>query len=312
MSHDERFKVLLREFLREFFELFFPDLIGQLDFANAVWLQQELIADPPTLEKRTIDLLVQIPLLPAAGAAAPPPQVVYIHIEVESADTVEPLRRRMYHYFDHLTHVLNLEVLPIAVYLRVGLEGRGIDAYEVRVLGRTPLRFEYDYVGLPALEGADYLTGGNVLGHALSALMAWPRADRPRAAVEALERIVTSTETPRRKLLLCDCVNVYAPLDADQRIELRNLLQEPQRTEVKMFGKTWHEEGLEEGIEKGLEKGIPQGQRALLLTLLETRFGSPISETARQRLDSWPADKLAELGRAMLAAQSLKEMGLED
>ena len=71
-----------------------------------------------------------------------------------------------------------------------------------------------------------------------------------------------------------------------------------------MLGKTWHEEGREEGI--------PQGQRALLLTLLETRFGSPISETATLRLGSWPADKLTELGRAMLAAQSLKELGLED
>ena len=57
MGHDERFKLLLREFLREFFELFFPDLVGRLDFAAAVWLQQEPITDPPAGEKRTIDLL---------------------------------------------------------------------------------------------------------------------------------------------------------------------------------------------------------------------------------------------------------------
>lgn len=307
VSHDERFKVLLREFLREFFELFFPDLVGQLDFANAVWLQQELIADPPTLEKRAIDLLVEIPLLPTAGGTEAPPQVVYIHIEVESADSVEPLRRRMYDYFNHLTHVRGLNVLPIAVYLRVGLEGRGVDAYEVHVLGRRPLRFEYDYVGLPGLKGEPYLAGGNVLGQALSALMNWPRAERPRAAVEALERIVGSAETPRRKLLLCDCVNSYAPLDDNQRVALSQLLQEPQRTEVKMFGKTWHEEGMEIGI----ERGIPQGQRSLLLTILEARFG-PLSETARQRLDAWPADRLAELGRAQVSAQSLAELGLED
>jgi hypothetical protein len=46
VGHDERFKLLLREFLREFFELFFPDLVGLLDFAAAVWLQQELITGP--------------------------------------------------------------------------------------------------------------------------------------------------------------------------------------------------------------------------------------------------------------------------
>ena len=59
--------------------------------------------------------------------------MVLIHIEVESADTVEPLRRRMYEYFHHLTHVLGHDVLPVAVYLRVGLQGRGLDRYEVEV-----------------------------------------------------------------------------------------------------------------------------------------------------------------------------------
>jgi len=301
MNHDERFKVLLREFLREFFELFLPELVSQLDFANAVWLQQELIADPPSGEKRTVDLLVQIPLLAPAGAAAN--QVVYIHIEVESDDTVEPLRKRMYEYYHHLTHVLNLNVLPVAVYLRVGLEGRGIDTYQVEILGRRPLRFEYDYVGLPGLEGANYLSGTNVFGQTLSALMRWPRQERPEAAIEALARIVASNETTRRKTLLCECVNNYAPLDDRQRVELRSLLRDPKRREVQMFGNLW--------TELGIEEGVPLGQRAILLLQLETRFGS-LSETARQRLETWPADKLTDLGRAFVTAQSLKELGLED
>src|SRR5439155_25724229 len=114
-------KLQLQEFLREFFELFFPELAGRLDFAAAVWLQQELITDPPAGEKRTIDLLVRIPFLEEASDAAP--QTVLIHIEVESDDTVQPFRRRMYEYYHHLTHVLNYNVLPVAVYLRVGLDG---------------------------------------------------------------------------------------------------------------------------------------------------------------------------------------------
>ncbi len=305
MGHDERFKLLLREFLGEFFELFFPDLVGLLNFAAAVWLQQELITDPPAGEKRTIDLLVQIPLLQAAEDA--PPQTVLIHIEVESDDTVQPFRRRMYDYYHHLTHVLNLNVLPVAVYLRVGLEGRGRDVYQTEVLGRTPLYFEYDYVGLPALPGADYLAQGNLLGQTLSALMHWPRQERARAAVEALERIVGSAEAPRRKMLLCDTVNAYAPLDDDQRVELVSLLREPKRKEVAMIGKTW----FEEGVETGLEKGLHTGQRQLLLALLEEQFGT-LSEAARQRLEAWPAEQLTDLGRKLLHAESLTELGLGD
>jgi hypothetical protein len=301
VGHDERFKLLLREFLREFFELFFPDLVGLLDFVNAVWLQQELITDPPEGEKRSIDLLVRIPFLQASSDAAA--QTVLIHIEVESDDTVQPFRRRMYEYYHHLTHVLNLNVLPVAVYLRVGLDGRGRDVYQTEVLGRIPLHFEYDYVGLPALPGADYLARTNVLGQALSALMNWPRPARVRAALEALERIVGSAEAPRRKMLLCDTVNAYAPLDDSQRVELTDLLRDPQRKEVAMTVKTWFEEGV--------EKGLHAGERRMLLAQLEERFG-PLSETARQRLEAWPAEQLTELGRALLRAKSLAELGLED
>jgi hypothetical protein len=82
-----------------------------------------------------------------------------------------------------------------------------------------------------------------------------------------------------------------------------SLLQEPQRKEVQRFGKTWFEEGVEKGEQKG--------QRELLLTQLQTRF-SPLSDTARQRPEAWPAEKLKDLGRALLTAESLRELGLED
>jgi len=62
-----------------------------------------------------------------------------------------------------------------------------------------------------------------------------------------------------------------------------------------MFGKTWTEEG----------------QFEVILRQLEKKFG-PLSETARQRLDAWPNDKLIDLALALVTAQSLKELGLED
>ena len=74
-----------------------------------------------------------------------------------------------------------------------------------------------------------------------------------------------------------------------------------------MTVKTW----FEEGVEKGLEKGLHAGERRMLLAQLEGRFG-PLSETARQRLEAWPVEQLTELGRALLRANSLAELGLED
>ncbi len=205
----------------------------------------------------------------------------------------------MYEYFHFLTEKHGLTVLPIAVYLRVGLEGRGKDVYQVRVLDRTPLRFEYDHVGLPGLEGPDYLHQDNPLGIAWSALMRWPRPQRTRAAVEALDRIVTGTESPARKVLLCECVQAYAPLDDAQRGELYSLLQEPQNQGVRAVAKTWREEGEE------------AGKRDFLLKQLKARFPDS-SPTAQQRVKEWPVEKVEEVGIALLTARSLRDLGLED
>lgn len=302
MEHDQRFKVLLKEFLREFLCLFFPDLLPHVDLAQVTWLHQEIYSSAPQGFTLTIDLLARVPLLPSAtrlGPGYPAFDAILLHIEIESSDTVEPFRKRMYQYFHFLTEQHGLTVLPIAVYLAVGLQGRGKDVYQVRIWDRTPLRFEYDYVGLPGLEGKDYLHQDNPLAMAWSALMRWPRHERARAAVEALDRIVASPESPARKMLLCECVQAYAPLEEDQRIELYSLLQQPERQGVRAMVKTWTEEAREDAL------------RDLLLDQLETKFPG-FSESARQRLMEWPVEKLKELGRALLKAQSLQELGLED
>jgi hypothetical protein len=70
---------------------------------------------------------------------------------------------------------------------------------------------------------------------------------------------------------------------------------------------TWYEKGREKGLEQGLE----QGQRTVLREQLEERFG-PLSAAGRERLEQLPADRLMPLVRAVLRAQSLKELGLED
>jgi hypothetical protein len=54
-----------------------------------------------------------------------------------------------------------------------------------------------------------------------------------------------------------------------------------------------------------------QGMRKILERLLQRRFG-PLSDKARERLATLPAERLEELAEAMLDATSLKELGLED
>src|SRR5258708_37634466 len=101
-DHDQRFKVLLKEFLPEFLGLFFPALEAKFDFSTIEWLFQEAYFDPPQGEKREIDLVAKIatkepvdPLRSGEASAC----LALVHIEVESRDSVAPFRPRMFDYY---------------------------------------------------------------------------------------------------------------------------------------------------------------------------------------------------------------------
>ena len=167
-DHDQRIKTLLQEFVIEFLRLFFADIVHRLDLTRITWLSQEVFANPPAGARYRVDLLARIPLLPEAGEqqADAGEKFLVLHVEIESADTVEPLRKRMFDYHVDLTRRLNADILPVAIYLRVGLQGRGLDAYVKPVLNRQPIKFEYDYVGLPGLSGVSISAAATV--------WAWP------------------------------------------------------------------------------------------------------------------------------------------
>src|SRR6185369_12009609 len=96
---------------------------------------------------------------------APPPWpgaadlVALVHIEVETRQSALAFRPRMFEYYVQLRRDTQLPVLPIGLFLRVGLEGIGWDAYEEVFWEHRLLRFEYAYVGLPALDAEQYVTG---------------------------------------------------------------------------------------------------------------------------------------------------------
>ena len=66
------------------------------------------------------------------------------------------------------------------------------------------VRFEYAYVGLPALDGEPYATGENLLGVALSALMRQPAERRAELYAQGLKRIAGSGENDYRRFLLVE------------------------------------------------------------------------------------------------------------
>ncbi len=201
MDHDQRFKALIREFFGDFLRLFFADWAAKVDLATVEWLETEALPNPPEGSRHQLDLVARIrttervSILQGEDADS---WILLIHVEIEARDQTTRVKPRLPIYYMHLRQTHQLPVLPIVLYLKVGLEGVGIDVYQEMIGGLDALTFKYLYVGLPGLDGVEYVQGENWLGVALSALMRIPREQMvwlgTQALVFAHREAVTSTE----------------------------------------------------------------------------------------------------------------------
>jgi hypothetical protein len=314
-DHDQRLKVLLKEFFEQFLRCFFPVWAERFDFTELTWLDKEVFLAPPQGEKRQLDLVARLRVRPDA----PPPQpdlvelLALVHVEIESRETVQPFRPRMFDYYVQLRRDSGLPVLPIGLFLRVGLDGIGWDAYEEHFWDHRLLQFDYAYVGLPALKAEEYATGEHLLGVALSTLMKVPVDRRAELHAEALKRIAGSGENDFRRFLLAECLEAYSDLDETQRQRLQALLTSEQYQEVRPFMTTTYERGILQGRQEGREEGQREGQlmerRENALLLLEAKFGA-LSPEFKQRVEAMSAERLRQLLLDLVKAQTLEELHL--
>jgi hypothetical protein len=339
MDHDQRFKILIQTFFQEFLRLFFAKWADRLDAAAVEWLDKEVFPDPPDGQRRVLDLVAKLPTRQAvtgqrAGEAEQ--WLALIHIEIESPDSVKTLRPRMCDAYFHLRRHYGLPVLPIGLYLRVGIKGIGIDVYEEHFWELQTVKFQYLYVGLSGLDAVEYVQGDNWLGVALAALMRIPPDRVAWLGAEALRRIQSAPLTDQQRFLLGECVQAYLPMDESQRQEFDRLVTTEPFRGVQAMNKTVYEQGIEKGIEKGLEmnktvyekgiekglekglemnktsfeKGIETEGRAALREVLERRFGA-LSPALLRALEALSAEQLRSLRRVAWDAQSLTELGLD-
>lgn len=302
VDHDQRLKVVLKKCFEEFFELFLPEA-NRFDFSRVEWLEQEVFPDPPAGRRRVLDLVAKMPV--RSGEADLPEEpdewLSLVHVEIESGDSVTRLRRYMFRSYANLRDRYDLPVLPVAVYLRVGLEGLGTEQYQEFYGSLDVLTFKYHYVGLPKLDALEYLQK-NDLGAALSSLMGTPKERRASVVVTAAKQIAKLPEDDERRFLLAELLSAYIDFSPDEKQEFEHLLQLDENREAREMSATFFEQGLERGLE--------QGQRKVVLALLEDRFNSLNPETV-ERVRQWPADDLTELARRIPHAKSLSELGLE-
>jgi hypothetical protein len=189
----------------------------------------------------------------------------------------------------------------------VGLNGVGWDSYQEHFWDQELLRFNYAYVGLPALDAEEYVKSEHVIGAALSSLMRVPAERRAELHLEALKRIADSSQNDRCRYLMAECVEAYAKLDETDRDRVNALLETETFEKVKPLMITTYERGKIEGKLEGKIAGMLE----TLLAQLEARFGQLAPEVV-QRVSAMDAAQLRLLTLNLLKVQTLNELHLQD
>jgi hypothetical protein len=92
-DHDQRLKVLLKEFFHQFMLCFFPTWAARFDFTHIDWLDKEVFLAPPQGTARELGLVARLHLVPDAPPVREGFQglVALVHVEVESRDRAQEL-----------------------------------------------------------------------------------------------------------------------------------------------------------------------------------------------------------------------------
>ena len=308
MHDDQRLKTLIRHFFADFLALFFDEWAARLDLTQVEWLDKELFHDPPEGSRHELDLVARVPMREPSDPAVDA-SLLLVHVEIESPDRTTRLTARFPYYYHFLRDKYQLPVLPIALYLKVGLDGVGIDHCVEELWGLEINRFQYLYVGLPGLDSVKYVEGDSWLGVALSALMKIPPERAAWLGAEALRRLAVAPLSEQERFLLGECVQAYLSLDEQQRQQYEHLLESEPYAEGRTMKQTIYEQAVEEGLEQGLEQGRRQERLDLVCALIEERF-SPMTGAIRHELEQRSAEELRSLILKVATAESLDDLGL--
>ena len=295
MDHDQRFKTLIREFFADFLRLFFAEWAVRFDLEHVEWLDKEVLPNPPEGSRHLLDLVAKLhakqPIIEKNENL-----LALIHIEIEAPDRTTELKPRLPGYYVHLRDTHQLPVLPIVIYLRVGLDGIGFDVYAEKFWELEVLKFSYLYVGLPGLNGLEYIHGDNYLGVALSALMDLPDDRIIELGREAYRKLTESPLNEQQKHLLLRCLEDYLPLSETERVEFKRQLANDESSEVRVMAKTFFEDGRLES------------SRKLLFRLGAKRLG-PVSKEQESVLRAiQDASKMEELVERAIDVKSWDEL----
>jgi predicted transposase YdaD len=290
IDHDRLFKELLSTFFLEFLDLFFPNITSYLEPETLTFIDKEVFTDVTAGAQYEADLVAQVRFRSQES-------FFLIHVE-NQAKAQSDFSRRMFRYFARLYEKFALPVYPIALFSYDIPQRPEPNYHLVSFPDFEVLKLNYRVIQLNRLNWRDFLNQQNPVASALMAKMNIASEDRPRVKLECLRLLATLRLDPARMKLISGFIDTYLRLSAEEERIFQadiNTIEPSQQEVVMEIVTSW----MERGIEQGIEQGKQQGEVALILRLLNRRFGGVVPEV-EARIRCLSIEQLENLGEALL------------
>lgn len=309
-DHDRLFKQLLTACFREFIELFLPRVAEYMDMNTVAFLDKEIFTDITAGQTYEADLVVKTQFKNSQT-------FFLIHTETQARNEID-FDKRMFRYFARLYEKHGAPVYPIVVFSFDRPLAEQSCVHEVRFPDLEVLSFRYRVIQLNRLDYRNYVNNLNPVAVALMTKMNVAPTDFARVRLECVSLLARLKLDPARQRLISQFIDEYLELTTEQLEEYKTLLAERGKSEqeaIMEYETSWERKGREEGLKQGIEQGIVQGlQRgrqegafALVMRLLNRRFGAQ-SEQLSSDIGKLSLEQLEEMSEALLDFTKIGEL----
>jgi len=288
--HDQNFKNLILDYPFQALAFFAGEEADDLELARIVPLRQEQLK--ARLGERFRELDVPILVEWPNGKR----EAILFVVEEESQNRRFSIHR-LAHYCLDLSELLGTErVVPVVIFLQCGTRKTNLCLGGDR---HVYLEFRYLKCDLKSLSADDYRSSDNIVARLNLPNMNYPESERLPIYAAAQEGLASLDADPERQLKYVDFIDYYAKL-SDQEISAYRQQYLTEGAEIMGLAQILKQEGRQEGRREGWQ----EGEAAMLLRLLEKRFGT-VTESIRARVQAADAETLLSWSERLFSCNTI-------
>jgi len=292
MNHDQNFKNLILDYPRQALEFFAAE--EKYLFEGNVRItpiRQEQLKHQLKDRHRELD----IPLMLEWPSGSK--EMVLFALEEETQSSRFSIHR-LAHYCLDLGEMFNTnKVVPVVIFIK---KYHGPISLIQSSHRDTYLQFKFLYCELATIPWKLFRNSSNIVARLNLPNMGFEDTEKVDVYACATQGLLELESDNHKQHKYIDFVDMYANLSNNEKQQYRVKYPE-EAAAMSNFADRFIAQGMQQGVQQGMQQGVHLGEAAMLLRMLEAKFGSVASEI-KQRIEAADMDELHALSSKLFAA----------